>query len=60
MDGYTTIFERMLENDLIDIQLTTDFLGDKETFIKEFPKIVYTGMIDAYFDYEFREFLLAL
>jgi len=55
VDGYTVIFDKMLESDLIDIQLNTDFLGDKETFIKEFPKIVYTGMIDAYFDYEFGE-----
>ena len=45
----------MLESDLIDVQLNTDFLDDRETFLKEFPKIIYTGMIDAYFDYEFRE-----
>ena len=45
----------MLECDLIDVQLNTDFLDDKETFLKEFPKVVYTGMIDAYFDYEFGD-----
>ena len=55
IDGYTTIFDKMLSSDLIDVQLNTNFLDDKETFIKEFPKIVYTGMIDAYFDYEFGE-----
>ena len=55
VDGYSAIFEKMLNSDLIDVQLNTNFLDDKETFIKEFPKIVYTGMIDAYFDYKYGE-----
>ena len=55
VDGYTAIFDNMLDDDLIDIKLNTDFLADKETFINEFPKIVYTGMIDAYFDYKHGE-----
>jgi len=55
VDGYTAIFDKMLESDLIDIQLNTNFLDDKETFLKEFPKIVYTGMIDAFFNYKYGE-----
>jgi len=55
IDGYTTIFDKMLSSDLIDIQLNTNFLNNKEIYIKEFPKIIYTGMIDAYFGYEFGE-----
>jgi len=55
IDGYTAIFDKMLKHDLIDIMLETDFLDDKETFLKEFPRIVYTGMIDAFFDYKYGE-----
>ncbi|KAA8719130.1 UDP-galactopyranose mutase [Lactococcus garvieae subsp. garvieae] len=55
VDGYTAIFDKMLASDLIDIQLDTDFLADKETYLEEFPRIVYTGMIDAFFDYKHGE-----
>lgn len=55
VDGYTSIFEKMLDSELIDIQLNTDFFEDKEIFLKEFPKIVYTGMIDQFFEYQFGE-----
>ena len=55
VDGYTPIFERMVDHSLIDVRLDTDFLGDKEMFLEEFPRIVYTGMIDAFFDYKYGE-----
>ncbi|MDR1568256.1 MAG: UDP-galactopyranose mutase, partial [Streptococcaceae bacterium] len=55
IDGYTAIFDKMLDNDLIDVAVKTDFLADKATFLKEFPRIVYTGMIDAFFDYQLGE-----
>jgi UDP-galactopyranose mutase len=55
VDGYTAIFENMLDSDLIDIKLGVDFLDDKETWLTEFPRIVYTGMIDAFFDYKHGE-----
>ncbi|MCI3859714.1 UDP-galactopyranose mutase [Lactococcus garvieae] len=55
VDGYTTIFDKMLASDLIDVKLSVDFLEDKETYIAEFPRIVYTGMIDAFFDYKYGE-----
>ena len=55
VDGYTAIFDKMLDSDLIDIKLNTNFLYDKTTFIAEFPKIIYTGMIDAFYDYKFGE-----
>lgn len=55
VDGYSVIIEKMLSDDKIDVLLDTDFLEDKETFIKEFPKVVYTGMIDSFFDYKHRE-----
>lgn len=55
VDGYTEIFEKMLDHELIDVLLDTDFFSDKSTFMKEFPRIVYTGMIDQFFDYEFGQ-----
>lgn len=55
VDGYTPIFEKMLDSELIDVQVNTDFFEEKEVFLKEFPKIVYTGMIDQFFDYRFGE-----
>ncbi|WP_349550902.1 UDP-galactopyranose mutase [Leuconostoc pseudomesenteroides] len=55
--GYTQIFERMLEqsNGLIDVLTDTDFFDDKETFLSEFSRVLYTGMIDQFFDYKFGE-----
>lgn len=55
VDGYTAIFDKMLASDLIDVQLNTDFFEDKETYLKEFPRVIYTGMIDQFFDYQFGE-----
>lgn len=55
VDGYSTIFDKMLASDLIDVELNVDFLEDKETYVAEFPRIVYTGMIDAFFNYKYGE-----
>lgn len=55
VDGYTAIFDKLLASDLIDVQLDTDFFADKATYLDEFPRIVYTGMIDQFFDYKFGE-----
>lgn len=46
-DGYTRMFERMLENPLIDIELNTDFLEVRDRYKDRI--IVYTGPIDSYF-----------
>ncbi|MHC5268799.1 UDP-galactopyranose mutase [Enterococcus sp. LJL98] len=55
VDGYTPIFDKLLASENIDVLLNHDFLADKETYLQEFPKIVYTGMIDAFFDYEYGQ-----
>lgn len=55
VDGYTPIFEKMYESDLIDVKLNTDFFESKDAYLTEFPKIIYTGMIDQFFDYKFGE-----
>jgi UDP-galactopyranose mutase len=51
--GYTQIIEKMLEG--AEVRLNTDFLADKEAFMAMADTIVYTGMIDAYFDYSLGE-----
>lgn len=55
VDGYTAIFDKMFESELIDVKLNTDFFEHKDEYIKEFPKIIYTGMIDQFFNYKFGE-----
>ncbi|MCR4716641.1 MAG: NAD(P)-binding protein, partial [Lachnospiraceae bacterium] len=47
--GYTKLVENILKG--IEIRLSTDYLADKEKYDKLADKIVYTGPIDAYFDY---------
>lgn len=51
--GYTKMVEKMLEG--IEVRLETDFLSDKEKYESMAKKVVYTGTIDAYFDYCFGE-----
>ena len=47
--GYTAMVEKMLEG--IEFRLGVDFLENRDTLCKNAAKIVYTGAIDAYFDY---------
>ena len=47
--GYTRMVEKMLEG--IEVQLNTDYLDNKAYFDSLAEKIVYTGSIDAFFDY---------
>lgn len=49
VDGYTAMVEKMLEG--IEVRLGVDFLKNRDTYEKIAQKIVYTGAIDAYFDY---------
>ncbi|MDN6968071.1 UDP-galactopyranose mutase [Oenococcus sp. UCMA 17063] len=53
--GYTQLFDKWLSSDLIDVKTNADFFEHKDDYIKEFPRIVYTGMIDRFFDYQFGE-----
>ncbi|MFT8878126.1 MAG: UDP-galactopyranose mutase [Oenococcus sp.] len=53
--GYTQLFDKWLASDLIDVKIDADFFAHKEDYIREFPRIVYTGMIDRFFDYQFGE-----
>jgi UDP-galactopyranose mutase len=49
--GYHALFEKMLSNPLIDIELDIEF--DEIRAQGSFDLTVYTGPIDAYFDYRF-------
>ena len=51
--GYTKIVEKMLEG--IEVRLNTNFFENREYFEKIANKIVFTGMIDEYFDYCYGE-----
>ena len=47
--GYTKMVERMLDE--IEVKLGVDYLADKEYWDSQAEKVVYTGPIDAYFNY---------
>ncbi len=49
--GYTKMIENMLES--AEIRLNTDYLSDRNSLSNIAKKIIYTGPIDAYFDYCF-------
>ncbi len=49
--GYNVIIEKLLEN--IEVRLNVDFFENRENLSKECSKILFTGMIDQYFNYKF-------
>ena len=51
--GYNVIIEKLLEG--IEVELNTDFFADRENLEASATKIVFTGMIDQFFDYKFGE-----
>lgn len=51
--GYTKIIEKMLDG--IEVKLNTDFFDDKEKWLDMADKIIFTGMIDQYYDYCYGE-----
>ena len=52
--GYNVIFDKLLEG--IDVKLDTDFFENREELMKKAEKIVFTGMIDQYFEYRSLKF----
>jgi UDP-galactopyranose mutase len=49
--GYTQIFEKLLDGS--EVKLNVDYLINKNKFNKLAKKVIYTGPIDAYYDYQF-------
>lgn len=52
-DGYTKIFERMLNHPNIKVFLNTDYADVKDEIKHNY--LIYTGAIDEFFDYKFGE-----
>ena len=50
-DGYTALFEKMLAHPLIEVDLAVDYASIRGQM--DVRSTVYTGPIDAYFDYQF-------
>ena len=53
--GYTKMVKKMLDHLNIEVKLNTDFFDDKEEYLNNYDKVVYTGMIDKFFDYKLGE-----
>lgn len=55
MGGYTQIVEKMLHHKNITVELNKDFFAKKEEYLRDYDKVVFTGMIDEFFDYKLGE-----
>lgn len=53
--GYTQIVEKMLAHELISVETNVDFFAKKDEYMAEYDRIVFTGMIDEFFNYELGE-----
>lgn len=53
MGGYTQIVEKMLAH--VDVKLGLDYFENREYFNGLAKKILFTGMIDEFYDYRFGE-----
>jgi UDP-galactopyranose mutase len=51
VDGYTAWLERMADHPNIEVRLSTDFFDMRDDILGNVP-VVYTGPVDAYFDYQ--------
>ena len=51
--GYTKIIEKMLEG--IEVKLDTNFFDEKQKWLDIADKVIFTGMIDEYYDYCYGE-----
>ncbi|MCR5623930.1 MAG: UDP-galactopyranose mutase [Lachnospiraceae bacterium] len=47
--GYTALIERMLEG--VEVRLETDFFDNRDYYMENAAKIIYTGPIDAFYNY---------
>jgi len=51
--GYTQIFDKLLDG--IEVKLNTDYFENKDYWDGICNKIIYTGPIDRFYDYQFGE-----
>ncbi len=50
-EGYTKMFEKILDHPNISVRLNTDYFDVKDQ-LKNYEKLFYTGPIDQYFDFK--------
>lgn len=53
-NGYTKLFERMLEHSNITVMVNTDYLQVKESFMN-YEKLFFTGPIDSFFNDKYEK-----
>ena len=53
--SYTKMIEKMLDQPNITVKLNTDFFDKKKEYLNKFDRVIYTGMIDQFFDYQLGE-----
>jgi UDP-galactopyranose mutase len=47
-DGYSAMFERILDSSNIEVELNVDFLANRDQW--SYSKLIYTGPVDAFYD----------
>lgn len=50
--GYTQIVEKMLDHANINVFLNKDFFEQKDDYLKKYDRIIFTGQIDQFFDFQ--------
>ncbi|HEX6961901.1 MAG TPA: UDP-galactopyranose mutase [Lacipirellula sp.] len=54
-DGYTRMFENMLDHESIEFETGVDFFEHRRELEKSASRLVYSGKIDEFFDYRYGE-----
>lgn len=54
-NGYTEIFEKMLDHPKIKLETNLDFFNNKKELLSNAEKVIYTGKIDEFYDYRYGE-----
>ncbi|AMC94011.1 UDP-galactopyranose mutase [Erysipelothrix larvae] len=49
--GYNVFFDKWLEN--IDVELEADYFENRESYDAQADKVLFTGMIDQFYNYQF-------
>lgn len=52
LEGYTAIFKKMLDHDLITVKTNCDYFEERENIIVK-EKTIYSGPIDRYFNFQY-------
>ncbi|MBX3427329.1 MAG: UDP-galactopyranose mutase [Pirellulales bacterium] len=55
VDGYTRLFENLLDHDLIRVETGVDFFAERAELTAAAERVVYSGKIDEFFDCRYGE-----